>query len=175
MKTIISIMIMMWALHLSGCKEQPMGEPHALALYFSFVTPEDGDFFESDTRYDVNDVTLGCRLVYQFYMVDNKSVFETNTRSCESIIDFGNGDQDTLKVEWFPSVYGDGDNTSTASELEKVIFTYNGVAIDTWDFDPDLEFFYELVSRNNIGKGTGLNNNPIVIKLPKTADEDELE
>lgn len=172
MKTIIRIILVIGTIHLSGCKDT-FCEPHALALYFSFVTADGDDFFESDTRYDVNNVTLSSRLVYQLYTIDNKSVFETNTSSRESIVDFGNGDRDTLKVKWLPYDYGA--NECEAKDLEKVIFTYNDVVIDTWNFDPDLQFFYELVRRNNIGNGVGLNSNPIVILIPKTADEDELE
>ncbi len=161
-------MMVVGALQLSGCKEQAISEPIALGLYFSFVTAEGGDFFESDTRYDANSVTFSCRILYKVYTLDNKSVFETAPSSCESIIDFGNGDQDTLKVEWLPSIYPNSD----AKELEQVIYTYNGVVIDTWDFDPDLNFFYEMANRNGLVKEGG--NNPIVINLPKTADENEL-
>lgn len=170
----IKVIIVLGALNLLGCKEQLIGEPIVLMLYFSFVTAEGGDFFKSDDRYNVNDVTFSCRIVHQLYTLNNKSVFETNYNSCESFIDFGNGDRDTLKVEWLPYDYF-GANAGDAKDLEKVIFTYNGVVIETWNFNPDLQFFWELVDRNAIKLDNVRSANPIVITIPKVADENELD
>ncbi len=173
MKTIINIAMLVSALIISGCKEQPIGEPIVIMLYFSFVTAEGGDFFRSDERYDVSKVSYSCRPDNNYTLtLNNMSVFERTSSSCVSIIDFGNGDRDTLAVEWLPYEYGTNDGE--AKDLEKVIFTYNGAVIETWNFDPDLKFFQELVRRNNGANGPGLNSNPIVILLPKSADEDEL-
>lgn len=175
MKTTFCILLALSTLNLSSCKEDTTSEPIVINNYFSFVTSEGGDFFESDERYNVQEVSFKFPSIEEIKLVDGKNVFATGVWSTENIIDFGNGDKDTLKMEWFPSIYGDGINSSTAEELEKVIYTYNGVVIDTWSFDSELEFFFELVRRNAVKDDENFGSSPIIIQLPKTADEDELE
>jgi hypothetical protein len=154
-----------------ACK-QDIGEsdPHHIRNYFVFLTSEGNDFFDSDTRYDLSKITFSCRQLQDVKIINGLHTFELFPGSCESIINFGNGDLDTLKMVWEPGVYG----TPTRSEdLIRASFFYNGLLIDTWDFSAVPRLINELGERN-VPDTPDWSNNLIIITIPKQADEGEL-
>ena len=173
MNTPISLFIIVALASGSGCSENSSpGEPLEIRNYFAFVDTEGGDFFESDPRYAVDKVTMNCYYIEAVKMINGFHTYQAFPRECESLINFGNGDVDTLKVAWEDGLIGRLDKGEI---LRKATFFFNGKIIATWDFEANTSLLGELGNRNvpdNINAST---TSPIIIMLPKTADEGELD
>jgi hypothetical protein len=170
MKTIIlNFLLVIMIINFIGCKEDTCEEPIQIRNFFVFMNSGGGDFFDSDTRYDPDKITFSCRQLIDIKIINGFHNFELYPGSCESIINFGNGDLDTLKMVWEPGVYG----TRNCDDLKKTSYYYNGKLIDTWDFEANPNLFHEIAERNVPDNGKW-SNNPIIITIPKQADENEL-
>jgi hypothetical protein len=142
-------------------------------MYFAFTDESGADFFAGDSRYSPNKTSL----LFQDRMTDEfesiKQTGELNTFQSASwpysaYFDYGNGDRDTIRIEWQPPTVGN----PSLNDLQKMNFYFNGDLAETWDFvkQPDLR---EQLLNRNVSERVTFTNDPIVIRLTKKLESIE--
>jgi hypothetical protein len=163
-------------------------KPIHWADYYTFITSEEADLFNSYPDFDAGKITMSHFTMGSLYVRGYDFLDTVNTelrfgwaawRGEESYIDYGNGDIDTLTISWEPQdvtfenvfIY----KGWPFKAVDKVTISFNGTTVAVWDFIADPGLRLEIRSRNTLRTKDDPDYDPVVIILPKEPDWDELD
>ncbi len=162
--------ILLGTLLLPRCtKAVQEGEPVTYNLFFIIKNRQTGnDFFLNNPTYKVDSLKelLNTGLKDKIRIDSSSSTqfkrIEWGTTSRKSfLIDYGNGDIDTIRHEWYPA-----SNTFDFNRADWSKVYFNGALVKNFDFANDPSLKTEVPNRNN-PEASVWSNNPIVIELRK--------
>jgi hypothetical protein len=187
MKSVVfSIIILTVLISCDGNKE---GKPALWFDYIEFVTDEEADLFISYPEYDIDEVVLydaihrSLDLAVRFVFIDtvdgiHRLGWPGHLWKEEIYIDYGNGDIDTLTLDWEPQDVAVEDvflyKGRKFEAVDNVTISFNGTPVVLWDFIANPGLKNEIPSRNSLQARDRSDFDPVVITLPKEPDWDEL-
>lgn len=161
--------------YIQGCEEENVtDEPHEWFHYFSFVTEEGADFFQSNPNYEIPSVHIvngGIDASFEDTIsVDGVTALGLHpfvwARGSTILLDYNNGDIDTLQITWTPD---DIEFASSSNDLQSMDHVFNQNLVNTWDFIDSPMLLFNLQNRNQPAElGNGVE--PFLVALVKTPE-----
>ena len=156
-------------------------EPFEWSTYFVFVNQDNSDFFDSNLDYDPSGivmVTNGIGFIFHLDTLSSINRFRRGSALWDvQYIDYGNGDLDTLRMEWSPPevidvYFAKGEHFGSVDNIK---FFLNDLLVEEWDFVKDPGLRMRIVRSNTDASKNDADFDPVIIVLPKEPDLDELD
>ncbi len=160
-----------------SCSCQPQespGEPPVWSHFIRLETKEGKDYFEANVNYKISDLQICsyrsepfCTLITSdtiyYTKKDGFNVIGVN-RKINTLLDFGNGDIDTLTSQWGPNI----DPSDDLRNLDYLDVFYNGKKVFHYDFKNNDPSWEEMMKRN----GNKFKEDLIIIPIVKEDPDD---